>query len=489
MCAALAACVPFESLWRKAEPPAPAATVAAPPAEVPLAEASHRFMVSPDSDLVGRVQVTVARHEDTLPDIARRFNVGYEEIVRANPGVDPWLPGEGTRVTLPTQYVLPDAPRDGIVINLASMRLFYYLPRKDKEAPLEVITHPIGIGKVGWSTPEGRTKIVSRVKDPTWTPPASVRKEHAENGDPLPAKVPPGPDNPLGRHMMRLDWPSYLMHGTNKPYGVGMRVSHGCIRLYPEDIEDLFDLVPVGTGVTVVNQPYLLGWDGDVLFVQAYGPLEDDERDWEHGPAGLRKKGAKSKSALWKRIVAADESINWERAREVSLEPTGVPLPVSSRSRGDAGRGRRRCPGGAQRPAGRRILGRQREPVRGRGRLPRAAVGAGTRRAADLGTLADAAPPQVWRPAADVPPGGGTGCHGLQVLHQRPRRRARARVPAAVQRRHLDGRRAVHLRRGGGGRGGDMPVPGRPAGERPHPALCPDPLIGRTGCVQPRATG
>jgi len=327
--AALAACVPFESLWRKSEPVAPEAPVPALPPEAPLAEASHRFLVAPGSDLVGRVQVTVARHEDTLPDIARRFNVGYEEIVRANPGVDPWLPGEGTRVTLPTRFVLPDAPREGIVINLASMRLFYYLPRKDKDAPLEVITHPIGIGKVGWSTPEGRTKIVSRVKDPSLTPPVSVRREHAANGDPLPAKVPPGPDNPLGRHMMRLAWPSYLMHGTNKPYGVGMRVSHGCIRLYPEDIQGLFDLVPVGTGVTVVNQPYLLGWQDDVLFVQAYGPLEDDERDWEHGPAGLRKKGAKSKSGLWKRIVAADEAINWERAREVSLEPSGIPMPVS----------------------------------------------------------------------------------------------------------------------------------------------------------------
>ncbi len=330
--AALAACVPFESLWRKAEPAPPAEKTAPPPAEAPLAEATHRFFVAPDSDLVGRIQVTVARHEDTLPDIARRFNVGYEEIVRANPGVDPWLPGEGTRVTLPTRYLLPEAPREGIVINLAAMRLFYYLPRKDKDEPLEVITHPIGIGKVGWSTPEGRTRIVSRVKDPSWTPPASVRKEHAENGDPLPAKVPAGPDNPLGRHMMRLDWPSYLMHGTNKPYGVGMRVSHGCIRLYPEDIEGLFELVPIGTPVTVVNQPYLLGWDGEVLFVQAYGPLEDDERDWEHGPAGLRKKGAKSKSALWKRIVAADPTINWERAREVSLEPTGIPMPVSQGS-------------------------------------------------------------------------------------------------------------------------------------------------------------
>jgi len=325
----VAACVPFESLWRKEAPVQKAAPPPPPPPEAPLAEATHRFAVRPGSDVVGRVQVTVARHEDTLPDIARRFNIGYEEITRANPGVDPWLPGEGTRITLPTRFVLPDAPREGVVINLASMRLFYYLPRKDKEAPLEVITHPIGIGKVGWSTPEGRTRITARVKDPSWTPPASVRKEHAENGDPLPAKVPPGPDNPLGRHMMRLAWPSYLMHGTNKPYGVGMRVSHGCIRLYPEDIEGLFEIVPVGTAVTVVNQPYLLGWDADVLLVQAYGPLEDDERNWEHGPAGLRKKGAKAKSPLWKRIVAADATIKWDLARTVSAEPSGVPVPVS----------------------------------------------------------------------------------------------------------------------------------------------------------------
>jgi L,D-transpeptidase ErfK/SrfK len=323
-----AACVPFESLWRK-EPKPQAPPPPAVVAPAPLAEATHHFVVQKDSDLVGRVQVTIARHEDTLPEMARRFNVGYEEIVRANPGVDPWLPGEGTHIVLPTRFVLPDAPREGLVINLAAMRLFYYLPRKDKNAPLEVETHPIGIGKVGWSTPEGRTRIVSKVKDPSWTPPASVRKEHAENGDPLPAKVPAGPDNPLGRHMMRLGWPSYLMHGTNKPYGVGMRVSHGCIRLYPEDISQIYAQVPVGTSVTVVNQPYLLGWKGDVLYVQAYGPLDDDERNWVHGPAGLRKKGAKSKSLLWKRIVAADASINWERAREVAEKPSGIPLAVS----------------------------------------------------------------------------------------------------------------------------------------------------------------
>jgi L,D-transpeptidase ErfK/SrfK len=311
--------------------PAPAPVVeAAPPAPPPLPvpTATHRFVVDPATDVVGQVQRVVVGKEDTLPDIARRFNVGYEEIVRANPGVDPWLPGEGREVVVPTQFVLPDAPRVGVVVNVAAMRLFYYPKPKQKGDPQEVVTHPIGIGKVGWQTPEGVTKIVSRTKDPTWTPPVSVRREHLKNGEKLPARVPPGPDNPLGAHMFRLGWPSYLVHGTNKPYGVGMRSSHGCVRLYPEDIEQLFESVPIGTQVRVVNQPYLVGWQGERLYVQAYGPLEDDKRDWEHGPKSLLKKSAKSKSPLWQKIRAHDADIDWDEARAQSAKPLGVPVPV-----------------------------------------------------------------------------------------------------------------------------------------------------------------
>ena len=321
----LAACTPFASLRHK---PVPAPPPPPPPKpELPLAQATHTFIVPPHDDVVGLVQVTVASKEDTLPDIARRFNLGYEEIVRANPGVDPWLPGEGRRINLPTQFILPDAPREGVVINVAAMRL-YYFPAHKKGEPQRVITHPIGIGKVGWATPEGQTKILSRTKDPVWTPPVSVRREHAKDGDILPARVPAGPDNPLGRHMFRLGWPSYLVHGTNKPYGVGMRSSHGCIRLYPEDIEVLFDSVPIGTKLRVVNQPYLLGWKGEALHVQAYGPMEDDKRDWKHGPKSLRRQGAKSKSPLWARIRTADAGIDWERAYALSQSHTGIPHPV-----------------------------------------------------------------------------------------------------------------------------------------------------------------
>jgi len=305
---------------------APAAKVEAPLLPFPIA--TDRFTFDPEhEDVVGRVQVTVATKEDTLPDLARRFNVGYEEIVRANPGVDPWLPGAGREIVLPTQYVLPDAPRDGIVINVAAMRL-YYFPKHKKGEPAEVITHPIGIGKVGWQTPEGSTVVVARVKDPVWIPPASVRKEHLEDGDVLPDKVDAGPDNPLGAYMFRLRWPSYLIHGTNKPYGVGMRSSHGCVRLYPEDIVELYDSVPLGTTVRVVNQPYLLGWHGDELYVQAYGALEDDKRDWEHGPHPLAHKSSHSQARLWKRIHAEDAAIDWDAAHAVAVAPRGVPVPV-----------------------------------------------------------------------------------------------------------------------------------------------------------------
>jgi L,D-transpeptidase ErfK/SrfK len=318
------------SLLRPApSPPAAGAVLAPVVPQRPLGAATHRFEFDPaHEDVVGVLQTVVLSKEDTLPDVARRFNVGYEEMVRANPGVDPWLPGEGRAVIVPTRFVLPDAPREGIVINVAAMRLYYY-PKRSKGQSQVVITHPIGIGKLGWQTPEGVTKVIARVKDPVWVPPQSVRKEHLENGDVLPPKVDAGPDNPLGAYMFRLGWPSYLVHGTNKPYGVGMRSSHGCVRLYPEDIAILYDTVPIGTAVRVVNQPYLLGWHGDALYVQAYGALEDDTRAWQNGPKSLLKKSGQT--ALWQRIRAHDAEIDWERARALSEAPRGVPVSVMKR--------------------------------------------------------------------------------------------------------------------------------------------------------------
>lgn len=298
---------------------------AEPQIQAPLA--THKFEFDPQvDDVVGQVQVTRVQGEDTLSDIARRFNLGYEEIVRANPGVDPWLPGEGREIVLPTQFVLPNAPREGLVINLAALRVFYFPKRKPGELQT-VITHPIGIGKVGWSTPEGTTKITGRLADPTWYPPRSVRQEYAKRGEKLPAVVPPGPDNPLGRHLMTLGWKSYLIHGTNKPYGVGMRSSHGCIRFYPEDIAKLFDTIPIGTTVHVVNQPLVFGWRGDTLYVQAYPVLEDDER--EHPDPAQAVLSAATSDAMWEKIREHNVSLDLELVRALTAEGRGIAVPVT----------------------------------------------------------------------------------------------------------------------------------------------------------------
>ena len=313
-----------QSLHRKPEP----VVEAPPPPVIQEPVATHSFTFDPETDdVVGELQVTKVQGEDTFSDIARRFNLGYEEIVRANPGVDPWLPGVGREIVLPTQFVLPNAPREGLVINLAQLRVFYYPKHKEGE-PQTVVTHPIGIGKVGWSTPEGTTKVVGKTKNPTWFPPASVRKEHREAGDPLPARVPPGPDNPLGAYKMTLGWPSYLIHGTNKPYGVGMRSSHGCIRFYPEDIARLFDKIPVGTKVTVVNQPFVFGWHDDAMYVQAFPVLEDDTR--EHPKAADALLNTAITDEMWQKVNAHNATVDLELLNAMVEKPRGIAMPVSN---------------------------------------------------------------------------------------------------------------------------------------------------------------
>jgi L,D-transpeptidase ErfK/SrfK len=323
LCVAVAGCSLFGE--RTAAPPAPPPPPPAPPPQ-PLPVASERFTLSQDQDVVGVVQVVTAGKDDTLTDIARRFNVGYEEILRANPKVDPWLPGEGHEIVVPTQFILPDAPRTGIVINIAAMRIFYYPPVKRGERPV-VYTHPIGIGKVGWRTPEGVTKIVRRQQDPTWRVPESVRKEHHENGEDLEPVIGPGPDNPLGKYAFYLQWPSYLIHGTNKPAGVGLRSSHGCIRLYPEDIEQFFNLVPIGTQVRVVNQPFLFGWRDGQLYMQAYDVLEDDTRDWKNAQKKLLTTSLAT--TLQQQLKAHHEQVDWSLVTSLARSPRGVPVPVT----------------------------------------------------------------------------------------------------------------------------------------------------------------
>jgi L,D-transpeptidase ErfK/SrfK len=324
---ALASCALIGS--RPLPKPAPVIEAPPPPPEPQLAEPldTHTFTLSsPNDDVVGAVQITLASKDDTLPDIARRFNVGYEEIARANPGVDPWLPGAGRSIVVPTRFVLPDAPRDGIVINIAAMRLYYFPPHKKGE-PQIVYTHPIGIGKVGWSTPQGVTSVVSHVKDPIWRPSAALRKDHFnDNGEALPAVVKPGPDNPLGKFELTLGWRGFLIHGTNKPYGVGLRSSHGCIRLYPEDIEKIYAMVTNGTHVRVVNQPFLFGLHEQQLYLQAYSVLEDDPRDWDHAQKKLLSHALAAH--IQKTLQESGSQMDWQSVAAITHEPRGIPVPV-----------------------------------------------------------------------------------------------------------------------------------------------------------------
>lgn len=230
---------------------------------------------APGNDLVGEIQLETASRSETLLDVARRHDQGQQEILLANPGVDRWLPADRAPITIPSRYVLPDATRRGLVLNLPEMRLYHFRDAADADGA-SVDTYPVSIGRMDWKTPLGTTRIVHKQQAPAWRPPESIRQEAAAAGDELPAVVPPGPDNPLGEYALRLGVPGYLIHGTNKPYGVGMRVTHGCIRLLPEDIGLLFGLVGVGETVQIVNQPVKTGWFDGVLYLEVHPPLEED---------------------------------------------------------------------------------------------------------------------------------------------------------------------------------------------------------------------
>ena len=412
------------------------------------AQAESFSMPQAGDDMIGAIRHTKARQEDTLIDIARRFSVGQDEMVMANQNVDRWLPKGGTDVLIPQEFILPDAPRSGIVVNIPEMRMYYFpvkarpapakpmvkssrkpsapvckpvpvtapvsktagkaatpagngksLPGKgvpagsgkttsaskaspapakgaaSKAAPAknvvcvpakkvevveapqapaqpdfesaamgQVITYPVSMGRMDWRTPLGMTRVVDKQKDPSWTPPASIKREHAAKGDPLPDVVPPGPDNPLGKYAMRLGVSGYLIHGTDaaKADGIGMRVTHGCMRMYNEDVAKLFPLVPVGAPVYLVNQPVKLGWKNGWLYMEVSQPLDEDAGIRGHDPdenvskAQLDREDAQRARFLLKVANAEIEKmraktgavINMEKVRKAVEKPTGIPLVI-----------------------------------------------------------------------------------------------------------------------------------------------------------------
>jgi L,D-transpeptidase ErfK/SrfK len=281
---------------------------------------SHEFSIADNQSIVGGLASVDSQEDDTLSDFARHFGLGFNDIAYANPHLDPWILHQNQQILLPLQFILPDAPRKGIVLNLANMRMFYY-PSRDAK----VLTYPIGIGRDGWGTPLGVTKIVAKRANPAWTVPSSILREHRLQGDPLPKVVPSGPDNPLGYYAMPLGFNGYLIHGTNKPYGIGMQVSHGCVQLYPEDVEVLFKKVAVGTPVRIVHQPYLAAWSKNGLYLEVHRPLDKWARQDKKLQQAVRAKLQK---------LAADNNVavDWVRVEEVLARADGIPAPVSLNS-------------------------------------------------------------------------------------------------------------------------------------------------------------
>ncbi|PVV19630.1 MAG: L,D-transpeptidase [gamma proteobacterium symbiont of Ctena orbiculata] len=267
-------------------------------------------------DVVGRIFMLTTRYEETFSDIARTYDIGYRQMVAANPEVDPWLPGEGSEVVIPQQYVLPPGPREGLVINLAELRLYYF----PQDRPV-VITYPIGIGREGWSTPTGETSVIGKKKDPSWTVPKSILQEHEEDGDPLPPIVPPGPDNPLGNRAIYLGMNGYLLHGTNKPYGVGMRVSHGCIRLYPENVEQFFEEIEIGIPVRIIDKPFKAGWLKGELFVQVHPPLVEYVEERGNNYTELV-------NAVVNKLGEDQRRPDWDQLHNFIEQKTGIPMPL-----------------------------------------------------------------------------------------------------------------------------------------------------------------
>jgi L,D-transpeptidase ErfK/SrfK len=273
-----------------------------------------------DDALVGQARRVHLDKATPVLEVARRYAVGVHELVRANPKLPALASGRipaGTELLVPTQFVLPDAPRRGIVVNLAEMRL-YYFPESNTWRAASVLTFPAAVGRDEWETPTGETVVAERITDPEWYPPASIREEAAAKGEVLPEVVPAGPDNPLGKYALRLGWRKHLIHGTNDPRSIGKPATHGCIRLYPEDMAALFEYVREGTPVTLVDQPYKVGASDGALYLETHADLN----------GGGDRRSVLRKIEQWAR-AREDRRIDRAAVERALAKPTEMPVKVS----------------------------------------------------------------------------------------------------------------------------------------------------------------
>jgi L,D-transpeptidase ErfK/SrfK len=280
---------------------------------------STRPHVLLDPSVIGQLRHHTVAPGDNFVELARAYGVGYVELVVANPGVDAWIPGEGTRLMIPDAHLFPDDGREGIVINVAEQRLYWFPP----EGPR---TYPIGVARAGWNTPLGTTTVVRKQEQPTWFPPASAREEDPTLG----SEVPPGPDNPLGTHALYLGWPAYLIHGTNEPFGVGRRVSRGCVRLYPEDILRLYPEVETGTPVRVIDRPEKIAIVRGEVVLEAHPTLSQTSQLEETGRFDPEPLPDSLRQRLRELVEGTPYEIDWQRVESVASRRRGVPIRVSA---------------------------------------------------------------------------------------------------------------------------------------------------------------
>ena len=281
---------------------------------------SNASAISPASgNVIGALSVTKITKGETLSDIARIYNLGYTEIRIANPKIDPWLPQKDAEVLVPDMHLLPSAPKEGIIINVPEMRMY----RFDKDAPKKINTYPISVGRRDWTTPHGEMVVSGKLESPAWYPPASILKEHAEMGDPLPRVVGPGPDNPLGKYALLLSKTGYLIHGTNKPYGIGMRVTHGCIRMYPKHIKTVFEKINIGEKVRIINQPIKVGVINGVALLEAHPSLTEDA-------VGLSKRYAMAIETIRQNFENVTLKLSYGILQQTITDETGVPTAIGT---------------------------------------------------------------------------------------------------------------------------------------------------------------
>jgi L,D-transpeptidase ErfK/SrfK len=284
------------------------------------AEALQFELPPPEKNVFGQIQFAISHSTESFATVARRYDVGYYELVEANPYVNPDHPKSGTVLIIPTEYILPPVPRVGIVINLANMRLYYFPKGKNY-----FYTYPVGIGKMDWETPLGALRIIQKIKNPVWVIPRSILEYRRSQGEKITqTTMLPGPDNPLGDYAIRLSIPTYLIHGTNNPDSVGRRSSAGCIHLYPEDIAILFKEAPANTTVLIINQPILLGWNHEKLYMEAHVPLAEQRKEFSNNSSIIVDLLHNFLGVEFKNI-----HIQWSDVYSTMRDHTGIPQSIA----------------------------------------------------------------------------------------------------------------------------------------------------------------